>query len=125
MDNRAPGRFQLIQYLTRDIRLQFQSTFPGPMPPYHPNECAGRHPLLPSDPVPDSGFTGTDRYRFLTALAKIKLDAAADPDRVKIAHRTLLRIGIVDNFWNLGKRRTPASIDTVSNARIFMIGNFF
>ena len=60
-----------------------------------------------TDPVPELRIIGADRYRFLITLGKIKLDAAANPDRVKIAHRTLLRIGIVDNFWD--PEQTPAA----------------
>jgi len=53
---------------------------------------------LRHDPVPNLGITGADRYRLLTTLAEIKLNAAANPDRVKITDRTLLCIGIIDDF---------------------------
>ena len=62
---------------------------------------------LRHDPVPVLQVAGTDRYRFLATLAEIKIDAAANPDRMKIAYRTLLRIGIIDNFWILSKRQHP------------------
>jgi len=62
---------------------------------------------LRHDPIPDLRIIGANRHRFLTALGEIKLDAAANPDRVKIADRTLLRIGIIDNFRILTKRQHP------------------
>ena len=59
------------------------------------------------EPIPQFRVICTDRHRFLIALGKKKLDAAADPDPMKIADRTLLRIGVIDYFRILSKDHQP------------------
>lgn len=108
MDIRTTRTLELIKCLAGDISLHFYISVPVPMPPLV-FQINVQHPVLylRHHSVANFRIVGTDRHRFLTTLAQKEFYAAADLDPMEIPDRTLLRIGIIDNFRILRQDNHP------------------